>query len=229
MHTTYRMIGWAALVAGLAYLALPIVISALLPAVFGTSDLTIGSPTTDPAVVLGARWLAAIEGGIFFVMAAGMGLIVIGTDELADAPRSLAARAHFLAGVAATFGWLLVAASSAATYSSVIETATPFGAEGRAVFFLAHAMDITTGVFAASMASGIWWIGCALYRPVARALGRPMAVVGGIGGAIMLAANLFGIPWGAILLIPLFIALGVVSLRRASPRRIAAPSPAASR
>jgi hypothetical protein len=45
MRQTYRIIGWAALVAGLSYLVQPFVV-ALVPAVFGTSETV-----TDPAVL----------------------------------------------------------------------------------------------------------------------------------------------------------------------------------
>lgn len=229
MHNTHRMIGWAALLAGLAFLGLPVVVSALVPAVFGTGDLVIGSPSTDPAVVQGARWLGAIESGIFAIIAVGMGLLVIGINELDDDAHSAGGRAHLLVGQAAAFGWLLVAAASAATYSSVVDTASPFGGEGRAVFFLAHAMDITSAVFVASIASGTYWLAGAVRRPVARVLGRPLTVLAGIGGALILVPNLFGFPWGAMLLIPLFVAVGVVFLRRATRHPLAIPAPELSR
>jgi hypothetical protein len=48
MHETYRIIGWAALLAGVSFLGQPLVV-ALGPAVFGTSEVV-----TDPAVLRNA-------------------------------------------------------------------------------------------------------------------------------------------------------------------------------
>jgi hypothetical protein len=124
-------------------------------------------------------------------------------------------RAHFLVGIAAAFGWLLVASAGAARYSSVIGAATEFGAEGRTVFFQAQAMDVMIGVFVASIASGIWWIGTAVRSPKAGILGRPLAAFAGVVGAFALFPSLFGFPWGLLLQIPLFIVLGLAFLRRA--------------
>jgi len=209
MHQTYRIIGWAALLAGVSYLVQPFVV-AIVPAVFGTSEMV-----TDPAVLRGAAWLAFIESGAFLGIAVGMGLLVIGIDELLGSSRSVMGRAHFLVGVASALGWLLVASASAARYSSVIGTATEFGAEGRTVFFQAQAMDITTGVFVASIASGIWWIGTAVRSPRAGILGRPLAAFAGVAGAVAVLPSLFGFPWGLLLQIPLFIVLGIAFLRHA--------------
>lgn len=114
MHETYRIIGWAALLAGLSFLGQPIVV-ALVPAVFGTSEMV-----TDPAVLHGAVWFAFLEAGLFLGIAVGMGLLVIGIDELLGSVRSVTGRAHILVGIAAAFGWLLVASAGAARYSSVI-------------------------------------------------------------------------------------------------------------
>jgi len=209
MRQTYRIIGWAALLAGLSYLVQPFVV-ALTPAVFGTSEVV-----TDPAVLRGAAWLASLHAGSFLGIAVGMGLLVIGMDELLDSDRSVTGRAHFLVGLAAAFGWLLVASASAARYSSVIATVSPFGEEGRSVFFLAQAMDTTTGVFVASIASGIWWIGTAVRSPKAGILGRPLAAFAVVVGAFALFPSLFGFPWGLLLQIPLFIVLGIAFLRHA--------------
>lgn len=209
MRQTYRIIGWAALLAGLSYLGQPVVV-ALVPAVFGTSEMV-----TDPAVIRGAAWLAFVEGGLFLGVAAGMGLLVIGIDELLGSARSVMGRAHFLVGLAAALGWLLVASASVARYSSVIGAASSFGEEGRSVFFQAQAMDITTGAFVASIASGIWWIGTAVRSPRAGILGRPLAAFAGVVGAFALFPSLFGFPWGLLLQIPLFIVLGIAFLRHA--------------
>ena len=218
MRQTYRIIGWAALIAGLSFLGQPVVV-ALAPAVFGTSEMV-----TDPAVLHGAVWLAFLEGGLFLGIAVGMGFFVIGIDELLGPARSVTSRAHFLVGLAAAFGWLLVASASVARYSSVVGTATPFGEEGRTVFFLAQAMDITAGVFVASIASGIWWIGTAVRSPKAGILGRPLAVLAGLAGALGVFPSLFGFPWGALFQIPLFIVLGIAFLRHAGRLVPARPS-----
>jgi len=209
MDRTYRIIGWGAVLAGLSYLVQPFVV-ALVPAVFGTNETV-----TDPVILRGALWLAFVESGAFLGIAIGMGLLVIGTDELLDPARSLMGRAHFLVGIAAALGWLLVASASAARFSSVIGRASSFGEEGRSVFFQAQAMDITTGVFVASLAAGIWWIGTAVRAYRAGILGRPLAGFAGVVGALVLLPSLFGIPWGALLQIPLFILLGIAFLRRA--------------
>jgi len=209
MRQTYRIIGWAALLAGLSYLGQPVVV-ALVPAVFGTSEMV-----TDPAVIRGATWLAFVEGGLFLGVAVGMGLLVIGIDELLDSARSVMGRAHFLVGLAAALGWLLVASASVARYSSVIGAASSFGEEGRSVFFHAQALDIMTGVFVASIASGIWWIGTAIRSPTAGILRRPLAAFAGVAGAFALIPSLFGFPWGLLLQIPLFIVLGIAFLRHA--------------
>ncbi len=209
MPQTYRITGWGAVLAGLSYLVQPFVV-ALVPAVTGRSEMV-----TDPAVLRGALWLALIESGAFLGIAVGMGLLVIGIDELLDAARSVMGRAHFLVGIAAAFGWLLVASASAARYSSVIGASSAFGQEGRSVFFHAQAMDITVGVFVASFASGIWWIGTAVRSRRAGILSRPLAGFAGVVGAFVLLPSLIGIPWGALLQIPLFIVLGITFLRRA--------------
>jgi hypothetical protein len=224
MDRSYRLAGLAALAFGLAFLALPLVVTLLVPAVLGTGELEIGSPSTDPEIVLGARWLGPIEAGIFLVMAVSMAVLALGLDAIADASRSVIARAHFLTGIAAALGWLVVAAASAATYSTVIETATPFGDEGRAVFFLSHAMDIITGVFLASIASGMWWIGCAANATAARAIGRGLALLAAIGGFLVLAPSLIGFPWGVVLLIPLSIVLGVRLLVRSGRQAARRPT-----
>ena len=209
MDRTYRIIGWGAVLAGLSYLVQPFVV-ALVPAVFGTSEMV-----TDPAVLRGALWLAFIESGAFLGVAIGMGLLVIGIDELLGSARSVMARTHGLLGIAAALGWLLVASASAARYSSVIGRASSFGEEGRSVFFQAQAMDIMTGLFVVSLAAGIWWIGTAVRAYRAGILGRPLAGFAGAVGALVLLPSLFGIPWGALLQIPLFILLGIAFLRRA--------------
>ena len=210
MRQNYRIIGLGAVLAGLSFLVQPFVV-ALVPAVFGTSEMV-----TDPAVLRGALWLALIESGAFLGIAVGMGLLVIGIDVLLDSAQSVMGRAHFLVGIAAAFGWLLVASASAARYSSVIGAASSFGQEGRSVFFQAQAMDITTGVFVASFASGIWWIGTAVRCSRGGILGRSLAAFAGVVGAFVVLPNLFGVPWGALLQIPLFFVLGVAFLRRAS-------------
>lgn len=209
MHRPYRIIGCAALLAGFSYLVRPIVV-ALVPAIFGTNEMV-----TDPAVLRGALWLAAVESGAFLAVAIGMGLLVIGIDELFDSARSVVGRAHFLVGVSAALGWLLVASASAARYSGVIDSATDFGAEGRSVFFQAQAMDTMIGIFAASFASGIWWIGTAVRSPSAGILGRPLAAFAGLVGAVAVFPSLFALPWGLLLQIPLFIVIGLAFLRRA--------------
>jgi hypothetical protein len=76
-------------------------------------------------------------------------------------------------------------------------------------------MDITIGVFVASIASGIWWIGTAVRSPRAGILGRPLAAFAGVVGAFALFPSLFGFPWGLLLQIPLFIVLGIAFLRHA--------------
>jgi hypothetical protein len=228
MATNYRVAGWGALVAGLSFLALPLVVTVVVPLVIGTSELTVGSPITDPAVIGSVRWLGAIEMGVFGLIAAGTALLVTSIYDLAARSPSAWSRAHLLSGAAAAGGWLFVAAASSAHYSSVIDTASPFGEEGRAVFFLAQAMDITTGVVVASIASGIWWLGCGLAPAVSRILGRPLSVLSAVVGAFVLVPNLFGIPWAAMLQIPVLILTGIVLLRRAPVTALAAaPSTAA--
>lgn len=209
MRQTYRVAGFAALLAGLSYLVKPLV-TALIPAVFGTSEMV-----TDPAVLHGALWLAFIESGAFLGVAVGMGVLVIGIDELLGSPRSVNARAHLLVGVVAALGWLFVGSASAARYSSVIGIASEFSAEGRTVFFQAQAMDLMVGVFVASIASGVWWIGTAMRSPRAGILGRPLAAFAGVSGAFALLPSLFGFPWGLLVQIPLFIVLGIAFLRHA--------------
>jgi hypothetical protein len=224
MRQTYRIIGWGAVLAGLSYLVQPFVV-ALVPAVFGTSETV-----TDPAVLRGALWLAFIEAGAFLGITLGMGILVVGIDELLGSERSVMARAHGLFGIAAALGWLLVASASAARYSSVIGRASSFGEEGRSVFFQAQAMDIMTGVFVASLAAGIWWIGTAVRTYRAGILGRPLAGFAGVVGALVLLPSLFGIPWGALLQIPLFILLGIAFLRRAhglAPTRLSSEAASA--
>ena len=56
MRQTYRIIGWAALLAGISFLGQPLV-TALAP----TID---GKMVTDPAIIPGTLWLAFLEGGI---------------------------------------------------------------------------------------------------------------------------------------------------------------------
>lgn len=209
MYRPYRIIGLAALLAGLSYLVRPFVV-ALVPAVFGTSEMV-----TDPAVLRGALWLAFIEAGAFLGVAIGMGILVVALDELQDSGRSVMGRAHVAVGLAAAFGWLLLASASAARYSSVIEGVSSFSEEGRSVFFRAQAMDIMTGAFVASLAAGIWWIGTAVRGYRAGILGRPLAGFAGIVGVLVLVPTLFGIPWGALLQIPLFVVLAIAFLRRA--------------
>lgn len=208
MAQTHRIIGWSALLAGFSYLVQPFVV-ALAPSVFGTSKMV-----TDPAVLHSASWFGAIECAAFLGVAIGMGLVAIGIDELLGTARSVMGRAHFLVGVAAAFGWLLVAAASVARYSTVVSAASAFGDEGRSVFFQAQALDITTGVFVASLAAGIWWIATAVRGARASLLGRPLAAFAGIVGALVVLPNLMGIPWGALLQIPLFIVFGIAFLRR---------------
>jgi len=198
MRQTYRIIGLAALLAGLSYLVQPFVV-ALVPVVFGTTEMV-----TDPAVLRGALWLAFIETSAFLGVAVGMGLLVVGMDELLDSPGSVLSRAHLFLGIAAALGWLVVASA-----------ATSFGQEGRSVFFQAQALDIVTGAFVASLASGIWWIGTALRSRRAGIFGRPLAVFAGLVGAFTLLPSLFGLPWGLLFQIPLFIVLGIAFLRRA--------------
>jgi hypothetical protein len=209
MDRTYRIIGWAALLAGFSYLVRPVVV-ALVPALFGTSEMV-----TDPALLHGVVWLAAIESGAFLGVAIGMGLLVIGIGEKLDSTPSVMGRAHLFVGVVAALGWLLLASAAAARYSSVIDTASDFGAEGRSVFFQAQAMDAMVGIFVASFASGIWWVGTAVRSPRAGILSRPLAAFAGVVGAVAVVPSLFGIPWGLLLHIPLFIVLGIVFLRRA--------------
>lgn len=214
---TYRIIGWAALLAGFSYLVRPFVV-ALVPAVFGTSEMV-----TEPAVLRGALWLAFIEAGAFLGVAVGMGILALAIDELQGSDRSVMGRAHVAVGIAAAFGWLLVASASAARYSSVIEAVGSFGAEARSVFFHAQAMDIMTDVFVASLAAGIWWIGTAVRTYRAGILGRALAGFAGVVGALTLVPTLFGTPWGALLQIPLFLVLGIAFLRRAhrpAPTRV---------
>jgi hypothetical protein len=209
MRQTYRIVGWAGILAGLSYLVQPFVVT-LVPVVFGTNEMV-----TDPAVLQSRLWLAFIETGAFLGVAVGMGLLVIGMDELLDSAGSVLNRAHLFLGIAAAFGWLIVASAAGARYSSVTGTASSFGEEGRSVFFQAQALDIVTGIFVASLASGIWWIGTALRSRKAGILGRPMAVFAGLVGAFTLLPNLFGLPWGLLLQIPLFLVLGIAFLRRA--------------
>ena len=209
MRQTYRIIGLAALLAGLSYLVQPFVV-ALVPVVFGTTEMV-----TDPAVLRGALWLAFIETSAFLGVAVGMGLLVVGMDELLDSPGSVLSRAHLFLGIAAALGWLVVASAAGARYSSVTGAATSFGQEGRSVFFQAQALDIVTGAFVASLASGIWWIGTALRSRRAGIFGRPLAVFAGLVGAFTLLPSLFGLPWGLLFQIPLFIVLGIAFLRRA--------------
>jgi hypothetical protein len=209
MRQTYRIIGWAALLAALSNLGQPVVV-ALTPAVFGTSEMV-----TDPAILRGAAWLAFLEGGIFLGVAVGVGFLVLGMDELLGSARSVAGSAHIVVGIAAAFGWLLVASASLARYSSVTGAASSFGEEGRSVFFQGWALSLATGLLLASIASGIWWIGTAVRGLRAGVLGRPLAVFAGLVGALNVLASLLGIPWLVLLQIPLFIVLGIVFLRRA--------------
>lgn len=209
MRQTYRIVGLGAILAGLAYLVQPLVVT-LVPVVFGTNEMV-----TDPAVLQSRLWLAAIETSAFLGVAVGMGLIVIGFDELLDSAGSVLSRAHLFLGLASAFGWLVVASAAGARYSSVTGTASSFGQEGRSIFFQAQALDIVTGVFVASIASGIWWIGTAVRSRRAGILGRPMAVFAGLVGAVTLLPNLFGLPWALLLQIPLFLVLGITFLRRA--------------
>ena len=213
MDRTYRIIGLAALLAGASYLVQPFVV-AFVPAVFGTSEMV-----TDPAVLRGALWLAFIEAGAFLGVALGMGILVVGIDELLGSTGSVINRAHGFVGIGAALGWLLVASASAARHSSVVGAASAFGEEGRSVFFHAQAMDIMTGAFVASLAAGIWWMGIAVRTYRAGILGRPLAGFAGTVGALVLVPTLFGVPWGALLQIPLFVVLAIAFLRRA--RRLA--------
>jgi hypothetical protein len=208
MRQTYRIIGWAALLAGISFLGQPLVV-ALTPVIFGTSEMV-----TDPAVLQGAVWLTFLESGVFLGITIGMGCLVIGMDELLGSARSVAGRAHFVVGIASAFGWLLVASASGARHSSVIGAASAFGDEGRSVFFQAQALDITTGIFIASIASGIWWIGTAVRGSRAGVLGRPLAVFAGMVGALAVLPSLFALPWGVLFQIPLFIVLGLAFVRR---------------
>ncbi len=207
MRQTYRIIGLAALLAGISFLGQPLV-SALAPT-NGTGEML-----TDPAIIRGTLWPAFLEGAIFLGLAAGVGLLVIGMDEALGSVRSVAGRAHFFTGIAAAFGWLLVASIALERYSSVTGIASSFGEEGRLVFFQAWALSVTGGVFVASIASGIWWIGTAI-RGSKAVLGRPLALFAGMIGALNILASLVGVPWLVLLQIPLFFVVGIVFLRRA--------------
>lgn len=209
MRQTYRLIGWAALVAALSNLGQPVVV-ALAPAVFGTSEMV-----TDPAILRGAFWLALFEGGIFLGVALSVGLLAIGMDELLGSVRSVAGRAHMVVGTAAAFGWLLVAAASVARFSSATGEASSFGQEGRSVFFQSWALSVVTGIAVASIASGIWWIATAVRGLKAGALARPLAVFAGLVGALNVLGSLLGVPWLVLLQIPLFLVTAIVFLRRA--------------
>lgn len=209
MRQTYRIIGWAALLAGIFFLGQPLVV-ALAPTIYGTTEMV-----TDPAVLRGTLWLAFLESGIFLGLAIGVGLLVIGMDEALGSARSVAGRAHFLTGIAAAFGWLLVASIALERYSSVAGVASSFGEEGRLVFFQSWALNVTTGIFVASIASGIWWIGTAIRGSKAGVLGRPLALFAGMVGALNVLASLVGVPWLVLLQIPLFFVVGIVFLRRA--------------
>jgi len=221
MNASFRLVGWGALIAGIAFIGQPLVVALIGPAVFGTSDLV-----TDPAVRLGTSWFAGVEGGIFLGVTVGLALLVIGLDDLAGSGQSVGARLHLYVGLAAVFGWFIVAATSVAHYSSLVGTAAPFSADGRSAFFLASYMDTMTGVVLASIASGLWWIGCATRAATRIVLGRPLAIVAGSAGALFLLPNLIGIPWGLIIQIPLFIAVGLIFLRRAA-RSVQTPALAA--
>jgi len=72
-----------------------------------------------------------------------------------------------------------------------------------------------TGVFVASLASGIWWMVTAFRARRAGILGRPMALFAGLVGALTLGPALIGVPWAMLFQIPLFIVLGMAFLRRA--------------
>lgn len=207
MRQTYRIIGWAALLAGISFLGQPLV-TAFVP----TID---GKMVTDPAIIRGTLWLAVLEGGVFLGLAIGVGLLVIGMDEALGSVRSVAGRAHFLTGIAAAFGWLLVVSIGLERYSTVTGTASSFGEEGRLVFFQAWALSVTGGVFVASIASGIWWIGTAIRGSKAGVLGRPLALFAGMVGALNVLASLVGFPWLVLFQIPLFFVVGIMSLRRA--------------
>lgn len=209
MRQTYRIIGWAALLAGISFLGRPLVV-ALAPTIYGTTEMV-----TDPAVLRGTLWLAFLEGGIFLGLAIGFGLLVLAMDEALGSVRSVAGRAHFLTGIAAAFGWLLVVSTGLERYSSVTGVASSFGEEARLVFFQSWALNLTTGVFVASIASGIWWIGTAVRGSKAGVLGRPLALFAGMVGALNVLASLVGVPWLVLLQIPLFFVVGIVFLRHA--------------
>lgn len=201
----YRAAGSGALLAGLAYLCQP-----LLGAVLAS-----GVEPTTGADLAAVQWSGVAQLAVFTTTAVGTALLVTGVDRLL--PAGPGAQLVRWLGLLSATGWALVGAASVGLYgpvsSGMAETVPDPGAQAAAI---AAGYTAITGMVALAAVGAVGWLaGLATLGRKAGVVGTPLAVAAGVAALVIAAVLLLmAAPFGALVLIPVHLALGVAFLRR---------------
>jgi hypothetical protein len=200
-----RTAGRGLLLAGLAYLAQPILVFTLYAANEG-----------DRAEHLVA-WQGVLGAAVFVAVAAGLALGVLAVDQLVAAPTAGTALTR-VAGLAGAGGWLLTGGLAAARGGSrdnlVATTADPV-LQG----VVLHGVDTATigALCVAAIGSAGWLVGLGTALRRAGTATVAQAVIALVAAAVVVVPLLlWSAPFGLVVLIPVLPLLGVTFLRRRS-------------
>lgn len=212
--TLYRRIGIGGLAVFAAWLAQPVLVFALL----GDQELT----TYD--ALSGAGWVGPYDLVVLGLIAAGWLLLVGSIHALLDTPgesRPLPGAVPQALGLAGGIGWVLLAATTAAPFTTASSDLAALGREHQVAALTAHGIgDLGVAVFATLCLAG-WLL---LVAPTAARRGvlpRPVAVVLVLLSVAAVAPLLvpFSAPWGSVALMVAAAVLGVTGLVRARTAR----------
>jgi len=196
-----RTAGAGALLAGLSYALMPVLVFTLLAE--ENPDVAAGK--------LAVQWVGAVELAVFAGLAAGTAILVLSVDALLRHPFLRAT------GLLSAAAWLFVGGqtfANAASGANLAEAAPALA--DQQVADHAVSVVITGSVAVAALTAAGWLLGLATAGRNAGIVGLPGTVVAVAATVVMIGPIVaWQVPFGAVALIPAYLVLGVILLRRA--------------
>jgi hypothetical protein len=202
----FRLAGWAALVAAVAFLVQPLSVG-FLP--FDLEEMR------DPVALSTYWWAGALQAAEFAVMASAVLTLVVALREVV--PQTPWQQVTSALGLVSGVGFMLQAALSAATYSWwLMQDASSFtpDPEIRSAILFGTFVAGYTFLGAANMATAGWLVGLVLAMRRAGLIGSVFTVFAVLVAFALVAGTLTGFTIPTVLLhLPLWVLLGIKLLR----------------
>jgi hypothetical protein len=212
----YRLAGWAAIVAAIAFLVQPLSVG-FLP--FDLQEMR------DPVELSDYWWAGSLQSAEFAVMAGAVFVLVAAARGIA--PQSQWQQVTWGLGVVSGVGFLLQSALSAATYSWwLMQDASSFTPDTEVRSAILFGTFVVGYAFlgTANLATAGWLFGLIFTMRRAGLVGTVFTVFAGLVATVLVIGTVAGFTIPTVLLhLPLWLVLGVKLIRASAAKTVTAP------